>query len=71
MNSGLTVGFQTGMKYALQFDAGGQHRPEYIAQMLEVAEREGADIAIGSRFLNVRKVMSARMIGSRLISVMD
>lgn len=78
VNSGLTVGFQTGMKYALrngydyalQFDADGQHRPEYIAQMLEVAEREGADIVIGSRFLNVRKEVSARMIGSRLITVM-
>lgn len=41
VNIGLTVGFQTGMKYALrndydcalQFDADGQHRPEYIARM--------------------------------------
>ena len=78
VNSGPTFGFQTGMKYALrngydcalQFDADGQHRPEYIFQMFEVAEREDAGIVIGSRFLNVRKGVSTRMIDSRLITVM-
>lgn len=78
VNSGLTVGFQTGMKYALrnsydyalQFDADGQHMPEYIDEMLETAINEDADIVIGSRFLHVKKEISARMIGSRLITVM-
>lgn len=78
VNSGLTVGFQTGMKYALrngydyalQFDADGQHIPEYIDEMLETAINEAADIVIGSRFLHVKKEISARMIGSRLITVM-
>lgn len=78
VNSGLTVGFQTGMKYAfrngydyaLQFDADGQHIPEYIDEMLETAINEDADIVIGSRFLHVKKEISARMIGSRLITVM-
>lgn len=78
VNSGLTVGFQTGMKYALrndydyalQFDADGQHMPEYIDEMLETAINENADIVIGSRFLHVKKEISARMIGSRLITVM-
>lgn len=77
VNSGLTVGFQTGMKYALrngydyalQFDADGQHRPEYISKMLNLAVAEDADIVIGSRFVNKCKEASARMLGSRIITV--
>lgn len=77
VNSGLTVGFQTGMKYALrngydyaiQFDADGQHCPKFIPQMLECAESENADIVIGSRFVEKCKEVSARMIGSRVITV--
>ena len=60
-NVGLTYGFQAGIKYAqrngydaaIQFDADGQHRPEYIQP---------------SRFVTEKKSHSARMIGSRLIS---
>lgn len=77
VNSGLTVGFQTGMKYALrngydyaiQFDADGQHCPEFIPEMLKCAMSENADIVIGSRFVNKRKEVSARMLGSRIITV--
>ena len=76
VNSGLTVGFQTGMKYALrngydyalQFDADGQHRPEYISKMLDLAVAEDVDIVIGSRFVNKCKEVSARMLGSRIIT---
>lgn len=77
VNSGLTVGFQTGMKYALrngydyalQFDADGQHRPEYISKMLDLAVAEDVDIVVGSRFVNRCKEVSARMLGSRIITV--
>ena len=77
VNSGLTVGFQTGMRYALrngydyalQFDADGQHRPEYISKMLDLAVAEDVDIVIGSRFVNKCKEVSARMLGSRIITV--
>lgn len=77
VNSGLTVGFRTGMKYALrngfdcavQFDADGQHCPKYIPRMLECMEQGGADIVIGSRFVERRKELSARMLGSRIITV--
>lgn len=76
VNLGLTPGFQTGVRYALahgydsvlQFDADGQHQPEYVQVMLDEMERTGADIVIGSRFLEGRKPVSARMIGSRLIA---
>lgn len=78
INCGLTVGFQTAARYAcdknydymVQFDADGQHRPEYISNLLSKALAENADIVIGSRFLTVRKDHSLRMIGSRMITVL-
>ena len=78
INCGLTVGFQTACRYAfdegydymIQFDADGQHRPEYISKLVDKALSENADIVIGSRFLNVRKDKSLRMIGSRMITLL-
>lgn len=75
VNLGLAGAFQTGLRYAaengydcaMQLDADGQHRPEYIAAMLQELE-EGADIVIGSRFLTVKKPKTLRMVGSYIIS---
>lgn len=75
VNLGLAGAFQTGMKYAyqrgydyaIQFDADGQHRPEYIAPILNKME-EGYDIVIGSRFVEEKKPASLRMLGSAMIS---
>lgn len=75
VNLGLAGTFQTGMKYAyehdydyaLQFDADGQHLPEYIQKMLDKIQ-EGYDIVIGSRFVDCKKEKTMRMLGSNLIS---
>lgn len=75
INVGLSAGFQTGMKYALQhnydcalqFDGDGQHDPRYLAPILKELESSGADIVIGSRFFTKKKHMSARMSGSVII----
>lgn len=75
VNLGLAGAFQTGLKYAwrkgydyaIQFDADGQHRPEFIKAMLEKIQ-EGYDIVIGSRFVTEKKPHSLRMLGSNLIS---
>ena len=75
VNLGLAGAFQTGLRYAaengydcaIQLDADGQHKPEYIAPMLEALE-DGADIVIGSRFLTVKKPKTLRMLGSYIIS---
>ena len=75
VNLGLAGAFQTGLRYAadngydcaMQLDADGQHRPEYIPAMLEELE-DGADIVIGSRFLTVKKPKTLRMVGSYIIS---
>ena len=76
VNLGLAGAFQAGLKYAylknydcvLQFDADGQHRPEYIRQMLAKME-DGYDIVIGSRYVNIKKPNSLRMLGARMITV--
>lgn len=75
VNLGLAGAFQTGLKYAyrkgydyaIQFDADGQHRPEYIAPMQEKI-REGYDIVIASRFVDKKKPHTLRMLGSNMIS---
>ena len=76
VNLGLAGAFQTGLKYAyrngydyaIQFDADGQHRPEFIGPMLDTIQ-EGYDIVIGSRFVTEKKPHSLRMLGSNLISM--
>lgn len=78
VNLGLAGAFQTGMKYAyrngydyaIQFDADGQHSAAYVGTMVEVAEQTGANIVIGSRFAATKKPLSARMVGSALITAM-
>ncbi len=75
INLGLAGAFQTGLRYAaengyncaMQLDADGQHKPEYIGAMLAALE-DGADIVIGSRFLTVKKPKTLRMLGSYIIS---
>ena len=77
VNLGLTGAVQTGYKYAyennydaaIQFDGDGQHLPEYIPALVKEIEN-GYDILIGSRFVDEKKHMSARMLGSRLITAM-
>lgn len=73
-NLGLAGAFQAGLKYAhrhnydcvIQFDADGQHLPEYIQPLAEATLN--CDIAIGSRFVgDTKKPASMRMMGSTLI----
>lgn len=72
-NLGLAGAFQAGIKYAyrhgydcaIQFDADGQHLPQYIDDLEKAIET--CDIAIGSRFVNQPKDSSLRMFGSNII----
>lgn len=62
INLGLAGGFRAGMKYAykmrykyaVQFDADGHHRPEFISDMKKISE-SGVDIVIASRFAEKKK----------------
>ena len=78
VNSGLACGFQAGMKYAhrmgydavVQFDADGQHLPDYIMPMAQAMEANNADIVIASRILAGETIEGARGAGSKLISTL-
>lgn len=76
INLGLSGAFQAGLLYAkkhhytavIQFDADGQHLPEYIEPLAKKLE-EGNDIVIGSRYVTVPKPKNLRTFGSYLISL--
>ena len=63
-------GFQTGMKYAyrkgydcaVQFDADGQHLPEYVETLIKEI-KNGSDIVIGSRFVTKKKAVYDENVG--------
>lgn len=75
INLGLASAVQVGYKYAyeynydvaIQYDGDGQHRAEYIPLLVNEI-KNGADIVIGSRFIDAKKPWNMRMIGSRLIT---
>ena len=76
VNLGLAAAVQTGMLYAyhngydaaIQFDGDGQHDPDYIDKMTAEIEK-GYNIVIGSRFVDQKKPVSFRMLGSNLIQL--
>ncbi len=78
-NLGYGSALQTGFKYALgqgyeyvvQVDADGQHEPRCIADLIDEARKEKADVILGSRFLgpsNFRPVF-LRKLGILLFRV--
>lgn len=74
-NLGLTGAFQTGLRYAyengydaaIQIDADGQHDPKYIPGMVEMMQRDEADIVIASRFVSEKRPASMRMLGNSIL----
>ena len=62
LNRGQGAALQTGIDYSVRhgadvvvtFDADGQHRTEDVRRLVEALENNDADIAIGSRFLELR-----------------
>lgn len=78
VNCGLTSGVKAGMKYAyrhgydaaVQFDADGQHRPEFIPKMAEAMHLKNADIVIASRNLAGGGAAGARGTGAKLITAL-
>lgn len=76
VNLGLAGAFQAGMMYAnlnnydyaIQFDGDGQHKPEYIASLINDAILKESDIVIGSRFIDQKKNRTLRMLGNSIIS---
>lgn len=78
INTGLSSAFRLGMKYAqrrgydavVQFDADGQHLPEYVPRMVDAMQKTGAEIVIASRFLDgSEKPSGVRGLGGKLIAL--
>ena len=52
MMTGYRFALANGFKYGLQCDADGQHRPDEIPLLIKKMEESGADMVIGSRFID-------------------
>lgn len=63
---GFMYAYEHGYDAAIVTDGDGQHPPKYIEKVIRYIE-EGYDYVIGSRFVEVKKPFSMRMIGSRLL----
>ena len=78
INLGIGGAVQTGYKYAyvhgydyaVQLDGDGQHDPEFLEMMFNVATSEKADMVIGSRFIEREGFQSstARRFGIRFFT---
>ncbi len=68
VRTGMLLAHKKGYDAALQFDADGQHRPEYIEAMLNAMQKDKSDVVIGSRFAVSKKPRTLRMVGSYFIS---
>lgn len=83
-NLGQGAALQTGIRFALErgaefivtFDADGQHHREDIMTLVEALRRNGADFALGSRFLGTapgipwsrRLILGIAVVFTRLFS---
>lgn len=70
VQTGYRYAAEHGYRYAAQMDGDGQHLPEELARMRLTLAREGADMIVGSRFLERRGFQSsqARRMGIALLA---
>lgn len=75
INVGLAGVTKVGFMYARDndydcvvcIDGDGQHQPKYVHSLIKGIE-EGNDYVIGSRFVDKKKPLSLRMLGSNILS---
>ena len=67
IKTGLSYAMHEKFKYIIIMDADLQHPPEYLTQIAAKLEN-GADIVIGSRWLELKNMPSDRYISNRLTS---
>ena len=76
VNLGLSAAVRAGMRYAsqkgydmaLQFDADGQHLPEYIQPMVDCMTQTNCDVVIASRYFGSRMPFRMRTVGAKMIT---
>ena len=74
VNVGIAGVTRIGFKYAYEndydcvvcIDGDGQHQPKYVHDLIKEIEN-GNDYVVGSRFVEKKKPLSMRMLGSRII----
>lgn len=74
VNVGIAGVTRIGFKYACDnnydcaicIDGDGQHQPKYVHTLIKEIEN-GNDYVVGSRFVDKKKPLSPRMLGSRII----
>lgn len=52
VQAGYRLAFECGFDYVIRVDGDGQHDPRDIPTILDVLQREGCEMVIGSRFLD-------------------
>lgn len=80
VNLGIGGAVQTGYRYAfyhgydlaVQFDGDGQHSAAHLEDMAKVLEKSGADMVIGSRFIEKEGFQSSglRRVGIRYFTIL-
>ncbi len=74
VNLGIAGVTRVGFKYAYDnkydcvvcIDGDGQHQPKYVHTLIKEIDN-GYDYVVGSRFIDEKKPLSSRMIGSRIL----
>lgn len=79
-NQGIGGAMQTGYRFAemhgydvaVQVDGDGQHPADQVQRLVEALEREGADVVVGSRFLDSRtyRPPPTRMVGIHILRLL-
>ena len=68
MRAGMRYASQKGYDMALQFDADGQHLPEYIQPMVDCMTQTNCDVVIASRYFGCRMPLRMRTVGAKMIT---
>lgn len=61
VQTGYKYAYENGYEYAVQIDGDGQHDPQFLETMLEKIQENGADMLIGSRFIDNEGFQSSFM----------
>ena len=69
VRTGIRAAISRGYSYVMQFDGDGQHDASAIGRLLTTARETGADIVIGSRYLQGDDGPPGKRAGRRLISL--
>ena len=72
IQTGIKYAYKNGYDYVIEFDGDNQHIPEYIPKLLSKAQKDNADIVIGSRYLikGYYKGSFFRKAGSKFFSIL-